>query len=434
VSVWQYTTREFVRLDGEHVLLSAFKAYSNRAEAMKASSRIREKLKDSDEAGAFTCAAPFGFKNQRKHKHTGEVGVFLDRKSTVGVIVRHDEQFPILLLIADLFLKLGTYNAVAAELNRRLIPDPGGQQNWQSQTVRAILINPLYRGKLVRSRRVTAERAGSIVRVPNKPEDIRTYERPELKVWDDETSKKLDAQIQARTRNTTWSVGARKHLCSSFLRCPCGGSIVPSSSQRAPTYCCSRVKSGACTAGTGYRNEAMVDAAMIKACVDLFSEEMIARTREIITAALDVRTQHDTRLAERDRLMRDIASAEKRSRAFEDMAADSEGAERARHRASLRDQLARLEALKTQLQELDAQEPAPDPRALLADFDARVGDLRATLARGGLAALPVVQAILGGQRLTVIRTPAGRWELRGKSAVPVFAQVCRSQVVSFLVH
>ena len=41
VSVWQYTTREFVRLDGENVLLSAFKAYGNRAEALKASSRIR---------------------------------------------------------------------------------------------------------------------------------------------------------------------------------------------------------------------------------------------------------------------------------------------------------------------------------------------------------------------------------------------------------
>ena len=26
------------------------------------------------------------------------------------------------------------------------------------------------------------------------------------------------------------------------------------------------------------------------------------------------------------------------------------------------------------------------------------------------------------------------WDLRGKSAAPVFAQVCRNQVISFLVH
>jgi site-specific DNA recombinase len=434
VSVWQYTTRDFVRLDGENVLLSAFKAYGNRAEAMKASSRIREKLKDSDEAGTFTCAAPYGFKNQRKHKHTGEIGVFLDRKSTVGVVVRHSEQFPILILIADLFLTLGTYNAVATELNRRLIPDPGGKQNWQSQTVRAILINPLYRGKIVRSRRVTVERAGSIVRVPNQPENVRTYDRPELKVWDDETIAKLDAQIEARARNTTWSIGARKHLSSSFLRCPCGGSIVPSSSQRAPTYCCAKVKSRACKGGIGYRNEQAVDAAVIEVCASLLTDEVIKRTREIITAALDVRAQHDTRLVERDRLTRDIATTERRARQAEELVLDSEGAERDRYRASLREHLDRVTAVREQLRQLDAQEAPPDPRALLAGFEARVRTLRETLARGGLAALPVVQALLGGQRLTVTRTPDGRWDLRGKSVAPVFAQVCRNQVVTIVVH
>jgi site-specific DNA recombinase len=436
VSVWQYTTRDFVRLDGENVLLSAFKAYGNRAEALKASSRIREKLKDSDEAGTFTCAAPYGFKNQRKHKRTGEIGVFLDRKSTVGVIVRHPEQFPILLLIADLFLKLGTYNAVAAELNRRLVPDPGGQQNWQSQSVRAILVNPLYRGKLVRSRRVTVERAGSIVRVPNKPEDVRTYDRPELKVWDDETAAKLDAQIKARARVTTWSVGLRKHLSSGFVRCPCGGTITTSASNRsrAKQYCCTRVKAGACTAGLGYRNEAAVDAAVIAACAAALTDEVVTRTREIIAEALAALGRTDTRVMERDRLTREIATAERRIEAARELVLDSMGAERDDHRASLRRQLDRLAALQGQLREVDAQEAPPDPRALLEDFDGRIRGLRETLAAGGLGALPVIQAILGGQRLTAIRTPDGCWELRGKGGVPVYYQARRSQAVNLLVH
>ncbi len=435
VAVWQYTSREFVRLDGENVLLSAFKAYGNRAEALKASSRIREKLKDSDEAGTFTCAAPYGFKNQRKHKHTGQIGVFLDRKSTVGVVVRHEEQFPILLLIAELFLKLGTYNAVAMELNRRLVPDPGGTQHWQGQTVRAILINPLYRGKLLRSRRVTVERAGSIVRVPNKPEDVRTYDRPDLKVWDDETIAKLDAQIKARVRVTTWSVGVRRHLSSSFVRCPCGGSITTSASNRSrgKHYCCTRVKSGACSAGLGYRSEAAVDSAVIAACAALLTDKVVTRTREIVAEALGALARTDTRVAERDRLTRDIATAERRIEAARELVLDSTGAEREDHRASLRRQLDRLEALRGQLREVDVQEAPPDPRALLADFDGRIRGLRDTLAAGGLAALPVIQALLGDRRLTATRLPDGRWQLSGKAA-NVFAQVCRSQTVSILVR
>jgi DNA invertase Pin-like site-specific DNA recombinase len=435
VSVWQYTTRDFVRLDGENVLLSAFKAYSNRAEAVKASSRIREKLKDSDEAGTFTCAAPYGFRNQRKHKHTGQIGVFLDRKSTVGVVVRHEEQFPILLLMAELFLKLGTYNAVAIELNRRLIPDPVGRQHWQGQTVRAILINPLYRGKVVRSRRVTVERAGSIVRVPNAPEEVRTYDRPDLKAWDDETIAKVDAQIKARVRVTTWSFGVRKHLSSSFIRCPCGGSITTSASNRSrgKHYCCTRLKSGACTGGLGYRSEAKVDAGVIAACSALLTDEVVTRTREIIAEALGALARTDTRALERDRLARDIATAERRIEAARELVLDSTGAEREDHRASLRRQLDRLEALRGQLRDLDAQQAPPDPRALLEDFDGRIRGLRDTLAAGGLGALPAIQAILGDQRLTATRTPDGRWDLRGK-AVSVFYQARGSQVVNFLVH
>ena len=69
---------------------------------------------------------------------------------------------------------------------------------------------------------------------------------------------------------------------------------------------------------------------------------------------------------------------------------------------------------------------------MLEDFDARIQGLRESLAKGGMEALPVVSAILGGQRLAVTRTPEGRWELRGKAAVGAFygdREVRRSQVV-----
>jgi hypothetical protein len=171
-----------------------------------------------------------------------------------------------------------------------------------------------------------------------------------------------------------------------------------------------------------------VDSGVIAACLALLTDDVIARTREIITEALDVRQQHDTRIREHERLTREIALAAKRARAYEEMAADSDGEERARHRVSLREQLDRLAALKTQLQEVEAQQPPPDPQALLANFDARVADLRATLAKGGIEALPAVAAILQDQRLTAHRRSDGRWDLRGEaSPIVLVAEVGKNQ-------
>ncbi len=62
---------------------TAVKAHANRAEALKASVRIREKLRVRDEQGTWTSQAPYGFKNQRRKD--GKVGVFLDRRGTVLV-------------------------------------------------------------------------------------------------------------------------------------------------------------------------------------------------------------------------------------------------------------------------------------------------------------------------------------------------------------
>jgi Recombinase len=417
--------RLLVEIDGANVIITAVKAHANRAEALKASVRIREKLRVRDEQGTWTGQAPFGYKNQRQKD--GKVGVFLDRRGTVGVIVPDENEHPLLLALPQMFLDMGSYNAVATELNRRLVPGPTGKI-WEAHSVRNILKNPVYRGVVLRGRQSMTERAGSIVSVAAKTEDVRRYEHPELKVWADDTVTKLDALMEARSRTTTWSVKERKHLASSFVRCPCGGSICVTSSRKGNTsYACSRIRSKGCSGHLGYRSERAVDAAVITACFALLTDEVIARTREIIAQALDVREQRDTRIRDHEHLTREIAQAEKRARGYEEMAADSEGEERARHRASLREQLDRRAAAREQLRLADAQEPAPDPKALLAGFDARVAELRATLARGGMDAMPAVAAILQGQRLTAHRRPDKRWDLRGETDLLVVVEVVTNQ-------
>jgi hypothetical protein len=56
-----------------------------------------------------------------------------------------------------------------------------------------------------------------------------------------------------------------------------------------------------------------------------------------------------------------------------------------------------------------------------------VTELRETLAKGGLAGLPVVEATLQGQRLTASRRPDGRWDLRGEADLLVVAEVGNNQ-------
>jgi hypothetical protein len=178
----------------------------------------------------------------------------------------------------------------------------------------------------------------------------------------------------------------------------------------------------------GYRNEDAGDAAVLAACAAVLTDEVVTRTREIIAEALATSARTDTRATERDRLTRDIATAERRIEAARELVLDSTGAERDDHCASLRRQLDRLAALQGQLREVDAQQAPPAPRALLEDFDGRMRGLRDTLAAGDLGALPAIQAILGNQRLTALRTPDGCWELRGKAGVAVYFQARGSQV------
>src|SRR5260221_6737026 len=97
VMVWEYTKRDFVRLDGENVLMTTFRAYANRIEALKASTRIKEKLVVRDAEGGFTGKAPYGFRNVRRRG--SEIGGFMDRKATVGTGRPDEKEHPVLLAL-----------------------------------------------------------------------------------------------------------------------------------------------------------------------------------------------------------------------------------------------------------------------------------------------------------------------------------------------
>ena len=111
-----------------------------------------------------------------------------------------------------------------------------------------------------------------------------------------------------------------------------------------------------------------------------------------------------------------------------DVVGDSEGAEREHARASLRDQLARLDALKASLAKLEASAAPPDPKTVLEWLERRVMALRATLNLGGIEALPAVAEIMGKDKFVASRIDNnGRvteWKLTSRiSTAYLFARI-----------
>ncbi len=419
VRMFEYSKGDFLRIDGEHALMTAFKVYGNRQEAVKASSRIKDKLLARDEANdGWTSLAPFGFRNIRRRLSDGKRGVFLDRKGTIGDIEPDPDEYPVLLLIGELFLQLKTFNAVAMELNRRKIPTPEGGPFWSSRSVSSILQAQVYRGKVLRGRWTSQDKGGTLTVVPAAPDSVRVYDRPELQVWPSETVAKIDAQVAVQSTTKSRGPRARRHLSSGAVRCAhCGGGLAISigGKKKYTSYTCANAAAGGCRT-LGYRPEHVVDANVVMACGMLLTDEVLARTKDIIRQTLDATTKLEARAREEERLERDVERAERRVRNLSEALAESDTREARGHvLAVLAGEQKRLAELQDAHRTFKAAPALEDPKTVLAALDAKVDGLRHGLRQGGLAALPTVQDCLSEGRLRATRRADGRWDLEGEA-------------------
>lgn len=432
VRLWQYSKKEWVRIDGEHALITTVNAYANRQEAVKAGTRIREKIQKRDEDGGITSQAPFGFLNRRR-KADGTIGEF-PPAGTFSVVVQHRDEYPVLKVIADEFLRLRSFNAVATVLNQGEVPSPSGRVGgWAANTVRNILRNPAYRGQLVRGKTIGQDKGGTLTRVAS-PEALRVYEHPELRVWDEQTLAAIDAVIATRKRARSWALG-RTHLSSSFVKCGvCGSAVaaISGSRNRYFSYACTRIRAHACE-GIGYRAERAVDAAVIGACLSAVTDQVIKETVRIVRDALSVREQGDARALEMERFRNKIAVASRRVRGLTDGVAEAEDrAARAHLIAALSSEQQKLRDLQTGFAALQ-QAPAPlSPKIVLRELEARAKGIRARLSGTFEEKLGAVQDVLGTERFTATRLPDKAWRLRASVpslAATLYMKVGNSQTV-----
>ena len=387
VRVYQYIDNTFVNIDDEQGLLTAFKAYSNRREATKASPRIKDKLAKRAQDGGVTFGVPYGFMNMRR-KSDGTVGDFA-REGTFPVAVRDPKTFPVLALMAKLFTgENGTLLGVAKALNKKGIVSPTGG-SWAPASVKAILVNPFYRGKVCVGRVTVIDEGGTLKRVKAPEENMKTYDHPELIAWDEETIKKIDRQIKLRSRTHTWGTG-RKHLASGIVKCVhCGTGVVTASSQRSKyqSYCCAKAKLKACE-GIGYRPKHKVDDAVLMACKSILTDEILDQVEVLVRQTLNVATHASTREIEIDRLTRDVHQVEKKIANLTEAVADTDSKEvRGGLFAALKEQQRRLEELRKKLGEAKASPLPLDPKTVLAHMEKRIRELRERLSAAHCASL-----------------------------------------------
>jgi site-specific DNA recombinase len=403
VRLWEYQSREFVRLDGPNFIVTSARMISAEQEKLKASTRIREALHLRAEQGFAVGRAIFGFDHRRD-------GRIVHR-------VRNEAEIATIVHVGQTAVRLGSFNGAATALNAEGVLAPAGGA-WDARAVKAILTQPIYRGEIIYGRTRSVSKRGTNLRVPAAEEFIQRHARPELAIWPAELQQKIDALVAGRTRNHS-PLAKRTHLASGFVKCGlCGTGIVSTGSHvsNSVTYCCDRMRARRCP-GIGYRSERAVDEAVLAALAPLVTDEVLERACGIARERLAARRHEDARATEIERLRRELATAERRCRNIGDALAEADAAQRADLMARHREEVQRREAVRAALANTERATPNVDAETLVGQLQARVKALRDLLVQGGADARRAVEAILGQARF--IATPVvvdgkKRWDLRAR--------------------
>jgi DNA invertase Pin-like site-specific DNA recombinase len=407
VRVWSYTKRDFVQLEGSGYLMTALEGIFAEQERAKAAQRIREGLRFRVRAGRRAGRAPLGYRHIRD---ANGAALWEINSDGAAVIVRVGETF---------VERGGSYHATAVAMNQAGVASPGGT-TWSPQMVKNVLRNPIYRGEYRHGLNRCVARGGTLVRERAPEAEVLRVAHPELRIWPEALLSKID-EILAGPRRTPWSVVGPRHLASSFLKCGlCGSSLVVSGAKKRNnlSYICDkhRMHGWAACRGIGYRAEHAVDRALLEAVAPFVDGDVAERALGLLKQALEAHARDRSQTAARERLQRDLDAAQRKAKNLTD--AIARGGELDPLLAAVREQTDRIASLKIELERLKRSAPVSiDPRRVLAAARQRLADYAKLIRTGGLQARPVVEAVLGGERLVV--TPievdgAKRWQLAGQ--------------------
>ena len=136
-------------------------------------SRTREALRSRVRSGRIAGGRCYGYRLERKRDEVG-------RSYTIAVV--DPEQAAVVRRIYDDYLAERGLKQIAHSLNAEGVPPPSagrrGTGSWAPTCIRAMLLNPRYRGLYVHGKLKKVRRNGNVLRVKADPSEIITTDLP----------------------------------------------------------------------------------------------------------------------------------------------------------------------------------------------------------------------------------------------------------------
>jgi site-specific DNA recombinase len=263
-------------------------------------SRVREALRARVREGRIAGGACFGYSLERRTDATG-------RKYTAAVV--NEVEAAIVRRIFDMNLSGMGLKAIAHALNAEGVRAPAagrrGSGSWAGSAIRAMLLNPRYRGTYVHGRVKKVRQNGTTLRVKADASETLVIDIPEWRIVDEDTWCAVQERFRTNgPREKNGRPRARYALTGIATCAHCGGSIVAAATrayggghERVKTYACSRHHERGSTVCpvTVYQSMSDVEGAL----VDHISRHVL--TERVLDELLgEIRCQIDAQLPKRD--------------------------------------------------------------------------------------------------------------------------------------
>jgi DNA invertase Pin-like site-specific DNA recombinase len=420
--------REITLEDDADEVQEFIRSWSSSQERRKASQRTREALARQAKAGHVTGGRKFGYDNR--------VVCAADGKRHHVERVVNPAQARIVRRIFERYAEGAGFKRIAHELNAERAPAPRPRADrpagWSPGTVRVVLDDPIYLGRVVwgrtRKRDARGRRITRRAEARRPQDDWLSVERPDLRIIPDE----LWQRVAERRRRAaaTYGPGTGRgrpagkpaagtespYLLTGFCACAvCSGSLgVRSRShgrRRAYFYeCLTHVQRGSavCANALAAPMEA-ADAAVLDLVEDaLLCPEVVAAALE--EAAARLRPDSASQAGERRRLETELRQIEDQLGRF--VQAIGQGGEIPELVAAVRERRAQRERLQHELAALDrlARIGQLDGARLRHDLAAKLRDWRGLLRRHVQQARQILSTLLDGRlRFTPHEDAQGRY-------------------------
>jgi len=211
-----------------------------------------------------------------------------DRDHPRSEVAIDDEQAKLVVRIFRMWIDGASFKAIAVTLNNECIaaPHDGGTGNkgnrgWVPTTIRAMLLNERYLGKLTwnKSTWIKDRATGKRRQVANPREEWVTVDRPDLRIIDEDTFADAQARFSRRRKGPGRPAGItrRPSVCSGLFKCGvCGGSMTAISGKQQGKY-----RQYGCT--THYSRGSAICANGMTISETKASEALIAEVKKVLS-------------------------------------------------------------------------------------------------------------------------------------------------------